>query len=98
MDKNDLKQITEIVKDLATKDDLKAFATKDDLKQAVSSGINEALTEFWTGNLEPAFNDVHEKLDVIQTKLDKALYTEVVHLEARIKRLEDKVGITHQAK
>ena len=92
MDKKDLEQIKDIVKGLATKDDLKAFATKDDL----TTTVHTALGEFWTGNLEPAFDGLHQRIDIIETKLDKVLYTEVVHLEARIKRLEDKVGITHE--
>ena len=72
---------------------------KKDLEQigeVVEKAIKKGLGEFWEGNLEPAFDAINERLDVVETKLDKALYTEVVHLEARIKRLEEKVGITHQ--
>ncbi|OGE76995.1 MAG: hypothetical protein A3A83_00685 [Candidatus Doudnabacteria bacterium RIFCSPLOWO2_01_FULL_48_57] len=78
MDKKDLEQIRQIVKEETT------------------SVVNTALSEFWESNLEPAFDVLNERLDVVETKLDKALYAEVVHLEARIKRLEEKVGITHQ--
>lgn len=33
---------------------------------------------------------IEERLDVVETKLDRALYTEMTHLEARVKRLEQR--------
>lgn len=36
---------------------------------------------------------VEERLGVVETKLDRALYTEMTHLEARVKRLEQRAGI-----
>lgn len=74
MEEKDLKQIREAVKEevkgFATKADLKNLATKDDVKNAVEKGINKSLAEFWQGNLEPAFNEVHESLGIMQTKLE----------------------------
>jgi len=34
-----------------------------ELKKAVADGVREGFSEVWGGNLEPAFNLVHEKLD-----------------------------------
>ena len=64
MDDKDLKQIKETLKE-----ELKPLATKEDVRSAVKT----ALSEFWEGNLEPAFDDVNGRIDIIQTKLDKAL-------------------------
>jgi len=71
---------------------------KELFREEFQIGFRKGFAEIWEGNLEPAFDGINERLDVVETKLDKALYTEVVHLEARIKRLEEKVGITHQQK
>lgn len=65
----------------------------DLFEEKLAKGLAKGLGQFWEGNLEPAFDNVYNELQVIQTKLDRALYTEVVHLEARVKRLEEKSGI-----
>jgi len=70
-----------------------------DLKQ-IGDLFDEKLAkgfgQFWEDNLEPAFDNVYNELQIIQSKLDRALYTEIVHLEARVKRLEQKTGITEK--
>ena len=78
MDNKDLKQIGEVV------------------EKAVAKGLGE----FWEGNLEPAFNSVYERFDqtdhdlkAIENKLDRALYTDMVRLEVRVTRLEERAGI-----
>lgn len=38
---------------------------------------------------------IDERLQVMEVKLDRALYTELSHLEARVKRIEQKVGIAN---
>jgi len=96
MDKQDLEQIRQVVKE----EFKTGFKTefKPAFDAAFKPAFQESFAEVWQGNLEPAFDGIHGRIDVIETKLDKALYTEVVHLEARIKRLEEKAGITHQQK
>ena len=45
---------------------------KKDLEQigeVVEKAVKKGFGEFWEGNLEPTFNDVNEKLDIMQTKL-----------------------------
>ncbi len=44
-------------------------------------------------NLESKVDKIDEGLQTVETKLDRALYTELTHIEARVKRLEQKVGI-----
>ena len=41
-------------------------------ESAFKPAFRQGFTEIWSGNLEPAFNELHEKIDIIQTKLDKA--------------------------
>lgn len=38
-------------------------------------------------NIDNQFSGVHERLSVVEVKLDRALYTEISHLESRVKRL-----------
>lgn len=63
-------------------------------KQAVL--INSAFQE-QKDHFDRLIADLQEDLkgDItrIETKLDRALYTELVHLEARVKRVEQKLGI-----
>lgn len=82
---NDIREIKETLKNLATKEDLKGLATKQDLQNA--------FTGFWEGNLAPAFDQIHEGHSIMQTKLDKALYHEFDRLEKRLKVVEEKLGI-----
>ncbi|MDZ4244031.1 MAG: hypothetical protein U1C57_02905, partial [Candidatus Doudnabacteria bacterium] len=36
---------------------------------------------------------IDERLQTVETKLDRALYTELTHLEGRLRRVEEKVGL-----
>ncbi|MBI4053975.1 MAG: hypothetical protein HY397_01440 [Candidatus Doudnabacteria bacterium] len=58
-------------------------ATKEDLK-----GVEGRLT-----GVESSLEKIDERLQTVEAKLDRALYTEYIHLEARVKRLEEKAGI-----
>jgi len=62
-------------------------ATKDDL-EGVRGGIKRLEQKVGDG-----FSQVDKRLGIVETKLDKALYQEMSHIEARVKRLEQKVGI-----
>ena len=43
--------------------------------------------------LDGKVDKIDERLIVVEKKLDRALYTELTHLEARVTRLEQKTGI-----
>lgn len=58
-------------------------ATKQDIQ-----GVDERL-----GGVEDGIAKLDERLGVVETKLDRALYTEITFLETRVKRLEEKTGI-----
>lgn len=58
-------------------------ATKQDI-EAVTGRL---------GTLETKIDKIDERLQIVEAKLDRALYTEYIRLEARVKRLEEKVGI-----
>lgn len=59
----------------------------------INSGFEQTATKQDFKVLNKRFDKVEDRLQVVEIKLDRALYTETVHLEARIKRLEEKVGI-----
>lgn len=86
MEEKDLKQIQEVFR--------KEFDGSFDRK------LPKAFADFWEGNLEPAFDAVHERIDgvedtmrVIEAKVNKALNIEYVRLEKRVKVVEGKLGI-----
>lgn len=64
----------------ATKQDLENLATKQDLK----------ITE---ESLKKDLNAINDRLKIVETKLDKALYTDMVKLETRVKRIEEHIGL-----
>lgn len=97
--------MTELIKEhfdeqlskLVSKKDLETTLDQrfDKMGQMINSafqGQKEHLDERFDG-VNERLDKVEERLAVVETKLDRALYTEVVHLETRIKRLEEKVGI-----
>ena len=65
-------------------------ATKKDLA-AVEQSLRKDITK-----LEGKVDKIDERLQIVETKLDRALYTEYVHLETRVKRLEEKIGLKPQ--
>lgn len=77
--------------------------TLDDLAVMIKNGFDNTATKqdvvVITGRLdtlEQKVDKVDERLQTVETKLDRALYTEVVHLERRLRRVEEKVGIKPQ--
>ena len=76
----------------------KKSVSLDDLADMVQVGFNETYHRFdkvegrLTG-VEEKLSDVDDRLSVVEVKLDKALYASMAHLEARVKKLEEKVGI-----
>ena len=78
---------------------LKKLATKKDLEEQteqLATMVNIAFQE-QKDHFDQIFDDVEESLGVVETKLDRALNTELTHLEARVSRLEQRIQPT-QAK
>lgn len=69
---------------------------KEVVEDAVDTGIRTGLAEFWEHNLEPTFDALDERINIMEHKLDKALYKEterITKLENKMKVVEEKVGI-----
>ena len=69
---------------------------KQVVEKAVKTGFQEGFSQVWEGNLEPAFDNIHDSLNIMQTKLDKALYSEterITVLESDMKAVKEKLGI-----
>ncbi len=49
-------------------DDKDLKQIKDLFKQEFKTGFRESLNEFWDGNLEPAFTDIHKDIANLPTK------------------------------
>ena len=43
--------------------------------------------------VDQRFDKIEERLQIVETKLDRALYTELVHLESRLRTVEEKIGL-----
>ncbi len=74
--------------------------TLDDLAVMIKNGFDNTATkqDFEVLNqkidkVDKKVDKIDERVQVVETKLDRALYTELTHLETRVKRLEQKVGI-----
>ncbi len=65
-------------------------ATKADFK-ALDARIDTLDQKIDT--LDQKVDKIDERLQIVEAKLDRALYTEYIHLETRVKRLEEKAGI-----
>lgn len=84
-----------IVKNMATKDDLKHFATKDDLR-SLEKNINNKLENFATKEdlklgLDDLLADIVEVVD--KNKAEKSV---VEALAKRVDKIEQKLPIVHQ--
>lgn len=44
---------------------------KELFRQEVKTGFKEGFTEIWIGNLEPAFDSTHERIDKLDKKVDQ---------------------------
>lgn len=83
------------------------LVTLDDLAVMIKNGFDNTATkqavEALGGSLntldkkvdklEKKVDKIDERLQTVETKLDRALYTELVFLETRLRRVEEKVGI-----
>jgi hypothetical protein len=69
-------------------------ATKQDLL-AVEKRLDGRIdgVENRLGGIEVHLEKVEGRLTVVESKLDRALYAELTHIEARLRRVEHKVGI-----
>lgn len=67
------------------------FETVDRHFEALDERFDK--TDKRLAGMENRLADVDERLRVVETKLDRALYSEFVHFEMRLKRVEQKVGI-----
>lgn len=83
MEEKDLKQIREIV--------------REEVEKGTEKAVTKGLLQFWEDNLEPAFNEIHDSIAVVEAKVNKALNIEYVRLEKRLKVVEQKLGITASA-
>ena len=67
------------------------------IKEVVDKSLDEKLPkgfgQFWEDNLEPAFDSIHDSVQVVEAKVNKALNIELVRLEKRLKVVEGKLGI-----
>ena len=81
--------------------------TNEELARMIAEGFNGVSEEFTKMATKAQFEEIDRKVEAIdtrieaidtrlrtvETKLDKALYTEINRLEARLKKVEEKVGI-----
>ena len=75
----------------------KKSTTLDDLAAMIKNGFDNTATKQDLREVKTSLKSdiakIDEKLQVVETKLDRALYTELTHIETRVKRLEERVGI-----
>ena len=72
----------------ATKKELNTLETKVDGLETKVDGLENKVD-----GLETKVDKIDERLQIVETKLDRALYSEYVHLETRVKKLEQHTGI-----
>ena len=78
-------------------DQTKEFKSYTDQQtESLATIVNTAFQD-QKDHFDQRFDDIEEPLGVVDTKLDRALYTELTHLEARVSRLEERIQPT-QAK
>lgn len=65
----------------------------DKMAAMIKHGFDNTSTSQNFEVLNQKNDKVYDRLQTVETKLDRALYTDNVHLERRIKRLEEHVGI-----
>lgn len=80
----------------------KKQVTNEELARMIAEGFNGVTDEFKgiRASMATGFEEINEKVEkidtrlrTVETKLDKALYTEINRLEARLKKVEEKIGI-----
>lgn len=69
--------------------------TNNDLARMIAEGFSGVDEQFKEVRMEftTEIGGVKDRLKNVEAKLDKALYTEYVSLETRVRRVEKKVGI-----
>ena len=67
--------------------------TIDDLAVMIKNGFDNTANKKDVEEIRTDIAKIDDRLRVVETKLDRALYTELTHLEARVTRLEQKTGI-----
>ena len=67
--------------------------TIDDLAVMIKNGFDNTANKKDVEEIRTDIAKIDDRLIVVETKLDRALYTELTHLEARVTRLEQKTGI-----
>ena len=79
----------------ATKKELNTLETKVDGLETKVDGLETKVDGLETkvDGLETKIDKIDERLQIVETKLDRALYSEYVHLETRVKKLEQHTGI-----
>ena len=65
----------------------------EEIAQVVAKGFESTATKDDMERIEDKVEAMDARLQVIEAKLDRALYTEYINLETRVKRLEQKAGI-----
>jgi len=68
-------------------------ATIDDLAVMIKNGFDNTASKKDVEEIRNDIAQIDDRLRTVETKLDRALYTELTHLEARVTRLEQKTGI-----
>lgn len=72
--------------------------TNEELASMIAEGFNDVGirlggVESRLSGVEGQMLKVHERLSSVEMKLDRALYKEIDKMEARLKKVEEKVGI-----
>ena len=82
-------------KELKTYVDTRLGEQTDELAQIVNGAFQDQhdFMEDQFGTVNDRIDAVESRLGTVETKLDRALYIEATHLEARISRLEKHTGL-----
>lgn len=63
----------------------------DQMGVMVARGFERTYSDM--DDLGKKIDNLDDRIKVVETKLDRALYTELTHIEARLRKVEEKVGI-----
>ncbi len=81
------------LKNLVTQTGLEAaFDKQAILINQAFQGHTEHMDERFE-KVDQRFDKIEDHIERIETKVDKALHTEYINLEVRVKRIEQKVGL-----
>ena len=71
--------------------------TLDDLAVMIKNGFDNTATKKDIEDVRFDIAKIDDRLKVVETKLDKALYTEISKLETRVKKIEEHLGMKPSA-